>query len=361
MDDYPYKRLPFFPEDIKDMFNELKKYKAYIREKSFVVKAMSHVNIDKFNNPKNVCILEDLPKELNYKNELIEGYYAKFGYLTDYFTEPERIRSQVKNINGGYLMSSYDYWQKHKNDIKEEALEDLKNDEDYINSDEADKNEILQATMREILYAKSLDHKKYITREAGNFRITNMIACIQLFKGTKILDISMGWGDRLIGFLSSPDTVLYVGTDPNTTLHSKYDEIINMLGDGTKEVQHIALPFEEAIIPNLGFDLIVTSPPYHDFEKYSEENTQSLRYGSVNNWYEKFLLESTRKAWSLLLPGGYMCIAISDTHNKYTERYINDIVKFNNCEYWGVLGYSPHEGVDSTIIAQPIWCFHKLQ
>ena len=56
---------------------------------------------------------------------------------------------------------------------------------------------------------------------------------INIFKGNKkpkILDLSSGWGDRLIGALSLQDEIeQYIGIDPNNNLLKGYNKMIEDL------------------------------------------------------------------------------------------------------------------------------------
>ena len=76
--------------------------------------------------------------------------------------------------------------------------------------------------------------------------------------------------------------------------------------------------FETAKLPsNMTFDFIFTSPPFYDKEIYSDSPEDSLlSYGSLDEWIDKFLLYSTKKAWNLLEVGGHYLIYIRDVIKK---------------------------------------------
>ena len=78
---------------------------------------------------------------------------------------------------------------------------------------------------------------------------------IEFFKARKILDLSSGWGDRLIGAMAS-DIDCYHGFDPNPCLHPNYKKIIKTLKNHQvnkdAEFKIKKQPFEKAKLkPNL--------------------------------------------------------------------------------------------------------------
>ena len=61
------------------------------------------------------------------------------------------------------------------------------------------------------------------------------------------------------------------------------------------------------------FDLVFTSPPYFNVERYGEDETQSwVRYKEIDAWNEHFLHKSLEKIIPTLKKGGKMAINIAD-------------------------------------------------
>ena len=63
--------------------------------------------------------------------------------------------------------------------------------------------------------------RKYI---CSQFKPNVAKAMYDYFDVKNVLDFSMGWGDRLAGFYSSPKTELYVGVDPRKENHPIYKQ-----------------------------------------------------------------------------------------------------------------------------------------
>lgn len=143
-----------------------------------------------------------------------------------------------------------------------------------------------------------------------------------------VWDMSMGWGGRLLGFLSSNCTT-YIGTEPSTKTFEGLAQIksdFNYLG---KEVILHNLGSEVFIPETNSLDLCFTSPPYFNTELYSNEETQSYKkYPTQNQWLNGFLKTTMMNCFNGLKKDGYMLINIADTPtNKWIEVGTVDIAK----------------------------------
>ena len=105
-----------------------------------------------------------------------------------------------------------------------------------------------------------------------------------------ILDPCAGWGGRMIGCASLPNTT-YTAFDPST----KTWEGLNKLGEWLSVMQPTfkykvhCLPYEDKPAFDTKFDMALTSPPYYDTEHYSDEPTNSFnRYTTFDEWIESF-------------------------------------------------------------------------
>lgn len=121
-------------------------------------------------------------------------------------------------------------------------------------------------------------------------------------KSLKVLDPCAGWGGRMIGCASIPNTT-YTACEPST---QTYEGLLK-LGEWLKTLQptfnyHVyKLPYED-FETDEKFDVALTSPPYYNTEHYSDEPTNSLnRYTTFETWVEGFyrpLIETTMKRLS---------------------------------------------------------------
>jgi DNA methylase. len=65
------------------------------------------------------------------------------------------------------------------------------------------------------------------------------------------------------------------------------------------------------------FDLIFTSPPYFDKEKYNQSELQSYKmYKEFDSWMQNFLFKTIELRTKNLKSGGYLVINISDIYTR---------------------------------------------
>ena len=184
----------------------------------------------------------------------------------------------------------------------------------------------------------------------------------------------MGWGDRILGAHTSEYVKKYVGFDPNLTLIAGYvDQITTYQKLGTP-MKFKLLPWG-AESPNIElqdeFDLVFTSPPYFDKEKYDQSAQQSyVKFKEFDNWMQNFLFESIKLRTQNLKSGGHLVINISDIYTRKTHFQICDgmndfIASTGQFEYKGAIGLRmpkrPMSKSSGTvgIYGEPIWVWKK--
>jgi hypothetical protein len=182
-----------------------------------------------------------------------------------------------------------------------------------------------------------------------------------------VLDFSSGWGDRLLGFHAS-NAEKYIGIDPNVNLTQNYYNQ-NMSYNTNKVVDIICKPAEDVNILD-EVDLIFTSCPYFDVERYTKDDTQSYKkYKTLDKWLEGFLFKSIDNFWKNLKPNGYLILNISDiyTHHKIQKICdpMNDhIEKLSGAQYQGAIGMRMAKRPNSKaskdgIFCEPMWIWKK--
>ena len=107
-------------------------------------------------------------------------------------------------------------------------------------------------------------------------------------------------------------------------------------------------------------DLCFTSPPYFDWEKYSDEETQSYKkYPAVQDWIDGFLWHTIDKCHYGLKAGGILAMNVADTKRiKNFEEETVRIAKqihYKHIDTW-YLQLSSQEGA---VKVEPIFIFQK--
>lgn len=140
----------------------------------------------------------------------------------------------------------------------------------------------------------------------GLFRpvISKYFACI--YRPKTVLDFTMGWGGRLVGFCSE-NIEKYIGIDSNINLKPLYDNMVSVLTPLTST--KIELYFEDALkidYSKLDYDFVFTSPPYYNIEIYNGTNIKS-----ISEWNNEFYIPIIKTTYKYLNSDGYYCLNVS--------------------------------------------------
>ncbi|MFA5484931.1 MAG: DNA methyltransferase [Candidatus Pacearchaeota archaeon] len=159
-----------------------------------------------------------------------------------------------------------------------------------------------------------------------------------------ILDPCSGWGGRLCGFLGAASDkyydkkITYLGTDVNSkthTLNGNYRFGTDPEGDLSKtgmiyefwnknvipiedrvKVYKSIRPAQELSTVYKDYigkvDFAMTSPPYFNREVYSNDDSQSYKLGTYDQWREDFLNQLIREVYILLKQDGLFYLNIAD-------------------------------------------------
>lgn len=136
----------------------------------------------------------------------------------------------------------------------------------------------------------------------------------EMYQPHTILDISMGWGGRLIGAMTIPD-VRYIGFDTNTDLIESYQKIVQDLNVEDR----VTLNFEDsskADFSKYNYDMVFTSPPYFikgGSNKPIEIYANMPSYDNYNDWVDQFFNPVMTNAWNHLQVNGWFCINTNST------------------------------------------------
>jgi hypothetical protein len=161
----------------------------------------------------------------------------------------------------------------------------------------------------------------------SNFRPMNAQAIYEKYcpEGGVIFDPSCGFGGRLTGALTSKKNFSYIGTEPNS---ETYDNLYR-LGYAIEGVTGRQNSFKvikqgsEVFRANPEiFDLIFTSPPYHELEHYTDEPTQCyIKFPNIYDWFDGFVKATIDNSYYMLKHDRYYAINIADF--RYEGRIIN--------------------------------------
>lgn len=306
--DFPYYSYYTTVDQIKLDFERLKTFRPIIRTNDYNKKLEPlTINGKRY---KNYVILE------NYKR------YYLLHKITDFFSQRCRVLCEFR-YPGGSRLNELQAFEKHKNEIYANVIKDY-NTVNYLNIEEYLYNTYKRCTL---------------------FKITVSLAILQLFKPKVWIDISSGWGDRLISAIAY-GKCKYYGTDPSECQQSNYKKIIDTFVPPKDRINYKIqkIGYEKNTYPANSADLIWSGPPFFDLEIYEHTNNQSHeKYNTFDSWVNDFLYRDViQKSVPILQVGGHLVLYINDyAHYKYTT-HIRDRVKkeIPNLKYRGKIYYT---------------------
>ena len=252
---------------------------------------------------------------LQYKND----FYLDYGLLSSTFLDKCKVICKFSTFD-----SPLDYYTKNF------SLERFKNKKGI--------------ELREEIYFS----QKF---ECSNHNPAIIKFFINLYKAKRILDPSSGWGDRLLGALSC-DIDLYISTDPNPCLHKYYKEMLKVLKaeSPNPKAEFITLKsgFEKVRlsgkIDKESIDLIYTSPPYFDYEIYTDDKGQSIIGKTEELWFTSFIIPFIEKCYTYLKKDGHMVLYFSqEKGSTYIEKMFSYIENEKKFKYDGCYWYSSEQ------------------
>jgi hypothetical protein len=132
-------------------------------------------------------------------------------------------------------------------------------------------------------------------------------------KNPRVWDPSGGFGARMLGFKSVFPNGFYATNEPANETHRDLESLNKELTKTGCSVSEILKSGSETTkCPSGKFDLVFTSPPYFDREKYSNEPTQSwVRFPTRGLWLQGFLRQTIRNAYMRLNDEGRLILNVN--------------------------------------------------
>jgi DNA modification methylase len=135
-------------------------------------------------------------------------------------------------------------------------------------------------------------------------------------------------------------------TKPPTSIYELINKIENLYDDLTSHKEIALYPHraeDESVTVADMVDLIFTSPPYFDKEKYDQGVAQSYKmYKEFDSWMNNFLYKMIALRLPNLKKGGYLIINVSDIYTRKKHYQIcngmNDFIASQGLDYCGAIG-----------------------
>jgi tRNA1(Val) A37 N6-methylase TrmN6 len=139
----------------------------------------------------------------------------------------------------------------------------------------------------------------------------------------KVLDPCSGYSSRLLGCIAANKNILYHGIDPdsntsvgNMSCASFFNNQYNIMDKVYKFRYRSDLGCAEEIMPTIvdnDYDIVFTSPPYFNLERYSDDRSQSHnKFAEYQNWLKGFLFPIVDNSHRILKNDGKLILNIKN-------------------------------------------------
>lgn len=292
-----------------------------IKEKTKFKDSIKFIQILKFDYDEPEL---DNMNEFIYFNKVIDtnNLIKLFNLLKNYKVKKIRKDIQIdKNIleNGNVIKKNYyaDYYMNKIIDFftEKDKLHYKFNKKQIIDIFNIDNIYDKYGFVNNYLMYKYLSENNYNIYDTMNS--TTTLTLFKIFKPTNVLDLSIGWGDKLIAAIAYG--VKYTGCNPIKSIKDKYIDIINILATN-KDMYTVK---DTNMKLNNKFDLIIFSPSFLDLYVYD------IKY--MNKWKEGFLFPNLIKYSDSIIKGGHIIIYIDDNDIKDILEFIkkNKLYEYN--------------------------------
>lgn len=167
----------------------------------------------------------------------------------------------------------------------------------------------------------------------SNFRPTLARAVIDRYssRGDTLLDFAAGYGGRLVGSLTLARH--YIGIEPSPRQVSGLRRMIEWLEKSRppESAATILQGCAEDVLPSIptrSISLVFSSPPYHDWERYGRDATQSyVRYEAYADWLDGFLWPVITHSHRVLRRGGLLIMNVSGGRRRPSVENVVDMAR----------------------------------
>jgi len=177
--------------------------------------------------------------------------------------------------------------------------------------------------------------RKILRTRNGVRSVTNFKPAIAKFiydtyapENGRVIDPCAGFSGRLCGAIASNKNLSYTGIDPDERTIKGNVECTSSFKKDYKFNTGFYIDCAEDVMPKLRgnyYDLVFTSPPYFDVEKYSDDKTQSMiKFSQYQEWLDGFLYKIVEESHRVLKNGFYFAINIKNYNNhKIADDFLN--------------------------------------
>tara|TARA_B110001450_G_scaffold25907_1_gene22833 strand:- start:91 stop:1137 length:1047 start_codon:yes stop_codon:yes gene_type:complete len=295
---------------------------------------------------------------------------------------PKKLPLLFRSTRGGQLLSEYFHWQSRVKtpskwmDSGERVLQRYFSEPTFLTgaSDRIQRATSRQLGRDELLYDVIRVNSALMT--LTHFRVSVGRYLCDWLQPSSCLDFSAGWGDRLTSFLSCESVQKITLIDPRPAC-KKACLAQHAFVRSNKSLDFHQYGAEDALptLPAQSVDLIVTSPPYFDQEKYGETPKEAagqirLKVSSTDEYLRVFLFPVLKECARILTVGGVLALNVDD-HKKEGVVLCKPMLRFMgtlpHMQLLGTAGLRKGsgfgQGITSTGVAkaEPVYLFRRVK
>ena len=148
---------------------------------------------------------------------------------------------------------------------------------------------------------------------------------------SQVLDFSAGYGGRLLGALAAGRR--YVGIEPNRAQVRGMKRMVRAIVAAQFSIPDVEIinGCAEQELPRIAsrsVDLVFSSPPFFNWEHYSQSHQQSFRrYPTYESWKEHFLQPVITQSFRVLDRDGYLILNVSNGNRLPSSKDVADTAR----------------------------------
>lgn len=273
-------------------------------------------------------VIDDFVALQEYSNmDDLVSHDQRWGTKSDHCPLPRKSPLLFRKGRVGQKLSEYCHWRhrmrcsNRKNASAQEVLDRVNREPEYLASarERIFRLHHGKLTDEQVAYHAVRSNSALLT--VTHFRVGVSLFLCELLKARHVLDFAAGWGDRFTGFLaaSTVESITLVDPRPGSISGCRQQHaLVKHVLSKKKTVKYVQKPAEEAL-PTLSpsYDLIVTSPPYFNTERYGDDAKETKgqirhKVSSVEGYLKEFLYPVLDECSRLLSPGGWLALNVDD-------------------------------------------------
>jgi SAM-dependent methyltransferase len=220
---------------------------------------------------------------------------------------------------------------------------------------------ITRAVLHDALY--QADWNK--VRPATEFHAAHVVNIVKFFAGEMGLPLDQinfydpcaGHGARL--FAAGALGVNYLACDPDKDLIEPHAAIIKHFNARARVLPIPAETIDTQTLDEFKPNLVFTSPPYFNYERYALADTSGQSTESFSDydvWVDRFLRVVFNEAARALQPKGFLCVHLSDVAGyPLAQDLLKVMAVSTSIEYLGAVGLRGEGGK-----TRPVWVWRRI-